>query len=141
MPIDHKNLRVLALALIKHQDKFLVCPGFDKLTKRRHYRLLGGGIEFGEDSRQTLRREIREELGLEISVKNLLSVEENRFVFNGLSAHEIIFLYEASFRSAKAYQRDCFPILDSRHGHQAEWVSLADLRKRPVYPRSALKYL
>jgi 8-oxo-dGTP pyrophosphatase MutT (NUDIX family) len=141
MPIDHKNLRVLALALIKYQDKFLVCPGFDKIRKRHHYRLLGGGIEFGEDSRQALRREIKEELGLEISVKNLLSVEENIFVFNGLPAHEIIFLYEASFRSAKAYKRDFFPILDSRHGHQAEWVSRANLHKARVFPRSALKYL
>jgi 8-oxo-dGTP pyrophosphatase MutT (NUDIX family) len=141
MPIDHKNIRVLALALIKDHGRFLACAGFNKLNKKRHFRLLGGGVEFGESGIQALRREIKEELGLSIFASKLISIEENRFVFNGLPGHEIVFLYQTSFRSKSAYSRDFFPILDSGGDFQAEWFRRADLKKCHLYPRSAEKYI
>jgi len=141
MPINHQQIRVLSLALIKYQGKFLACAGFDKVRKIGHLRLLGGGVEFGENSVSALRREIQEELGLQIKKPKLLDIEENVFQFNGLPGHEIVFLYEVNFRSQRAYQSKIFNILDSSQGHQAEWFSIKDLGKRKIYPESAVKYL
>lgn len=141
MPINHEQIRVLSLALIKHQGKFLACAGVDKVKNIQHLRLLGGGVEFGENSVLALRRELQEELGLQIKKPKLLGIEENVFQFNGLPGHEIVFLYEVNFRSQRAYQADGFNILDSKQGHRAEWFSVKDLRTRKLYPESASKYL
>lgn len=141
MPIDNHNIRVLALALIKHRGRFLACAGYDTVKGTSHYRLLGGGVEFGESGSQALRREIKEELGAAIKTPKLLGIEENRFVFNGLPGHEIVFLYETTFSSERWYKQEYFPILDSDRGHRAEWVSRKDLHGRKLYPLIAKKYL
>ncbi len=141
MPIDNHHIRVLALALIKHRGRFLACAGYDTVKGTAHYRLLGGGVEFGESGHQALRREIKEELGIAIKPPKLLGIEENRFVFNGLPGHEIVFLYEVVFQSERQYDRESFPILDSDRGHRAEWISRKNLRGRKLYPLIAKKYL
>lgn len=141
MPINHEQIRVLSLALIKYQGKFLACAGIDKVKNIQHLRLLGGGVDFGENSVFALRRELQEELGLQIKKPKLLNIEENIFEFNGLPGHEIVFLYEVSFRSKSAYRADGYNILDSNQGHRAEWFSVKDLSKRKLYPESAAKYL
>ncbi len=141
MPINHEQIRVLSLALITYQGKFLACAGSDKVTNKKHLRLLGGGVDFGEKSIFALRREIKEELGLEIKKPKLLGIEENVFKFNGLPGHEIVYLYEVNFRSEKAYREQGYDILDSNQGHRAEWFSKKDLNNRKLYPELALKYL
>lgn len=57
--------------------------------------LPGGRVEFHESSRQTLAREIEEELGCEGSVGPLRFVIENFFEFAGRTVHEIGFYYDA----------------------------------------------
>jgi 8-oxo-dGTP pyrophosphatase MutT (NUDIX family) len=54
----------------------------------------GGRCEAGESSAHTLRREMREELGLEVGVGRLLWLVENFFPFQGKSWHELAFYYE-----------------------------------------------
>ena len=48
--------------------RLLVSPGFDPVSQKSHLRLLGGQVEFGERSEETLMREMREELGAEVEV-------------------------------------------------------------------------
>ena len=61
------------------------------------YRPPGGGIEFGEHSREAVVRELREEFALAIDRDDLtlLGVAENAFEFRGDAHHEICFIYEA----------------------------------------------
>jgi len=141
MSIDHKNIRVLVLALIENNGKILACPGRDTVKKQEYYRLIGGGVDFGESTSSALRREIREELGLTILKPELLDVFENIFVFNGLPAHEIIFLYRVKFKSKEAYRRLLFPILDSDHGHQAIWINPKKIGVKKIYPQEILDYI
>ncbi|MBN2884874.1 NUDIX domain-containing protein [Patescibacteria group bacterium] len=141
MPIDHKNIRVLAIALIKHQGKFLACAGFDKVKKQSHYRLLGGGVDFTESAIKALHREIKEELGANIAAAKLLGIEENIFNFNGRPGHEIIYLYAVKLKSKKYYLQKTWPILDSKGQALAEWISVKDLNGVKVYPPVAKKYL
>lgn len=51
--------------------------------------LPGGRCELGESSAETLRREMLEELGVEVEVGNLLWVTENFFHLDGVDFHEI----------------------------------------------------
>lgn len=66
-------------------------------------RPLGGHIEFSERSAVAARREIIEEIGQEIENLRLLEVIENLFTLDGVAGHEIVFLYQADFVDAAAY--------------------------------------
>ena len=53
----------------------------------------GGGAEVSETSEATLRREMREELGVEVKVGRLLWIVENFFRYEGRQWHELGFYY------------------------------------------------
>jgi ADP-ribose pyrophosphatase YjhB (NUDIX family) len=55
----------MALALIRRRQEILVEEGCDEIKNETFFRLLGGRIEFGERGAHAVRRELREELGVE----------------------------------------------------------------------------
>lgn len=86
----------------------------------RYQRPLGGHVEHGERAADTARRELREEVGLELADLRLLGVLENFFVLGGRPGHEIVFVFEASLADEDAYGCDELPRLDDPPG--AVWV-------------------
>lgn len=73
------SIRPLTLAVIKKDNCFLACPGHDNTKNEDFFRLIGGGVDFGENSLEALKREIKEELDAELVNCKLLSVLENIF--------------------------------------------------------------
>lgn len=61
-----------------------------------NYVLPGGRPELHEDSASALKREMIEELGIEINIERLLFIAENFFVDCGVRCHEISFIYLAN---------------------------------------------
>ena len=107
-------IRPLALGLLQRPDGALLLEsGFDEVKNEMFYRLLGGGIEFGETGVEALQREFMEELGLGIQVEKPLGVNENIFTFNGTPGHQIILLYQCSFTDKEQYHQPDFPRLDA----------------------------
>ena len=135
MPYNSEAIRLVALAIIKNdKNQILVSPGYDSVKKENFYRLLGGGIEFGETSLEALNREFKEELDVKLTNCHLLSVVENIFSFNGLPGHEIDFIYEADFLDVSNYQIEEFDILDSKKDGKVIWLDLKDLENTIIYP-------
>lgn len=60
--MKNKQIKVLVRAVIEKNGNILVCKRKDK----DYYFLPGGHIEFGESAENALKREIKEELNLEI---------------------------------------------------------------------------
>ncbi|MFZ0059979.1 MAG: NUDIX domain-containing protein [Acidimicrobiales bacterium] len=102
--------RVVALALIGRPGtkEILVSNSRDEVAGIRFQRPFGGGVDFGERGEEALRREIREELGVELGAVRLVGVVENLFVFEGRPGHEILMLYRTEFADASLYARDVF---------------------------------
>jgi 8-oxo-dGTP pyrophosphatase MutT (NUDIX family) len=74
--MDEDAFRTVVKGLIEHGDEFLIgqkesVPGHP-ISERWH--LLGGHLEPGEDVDDALRREIKEETGLSVTVKQLVDV-------------------------------------------------------------------
>ncbi|RSM47679.1 NUDIX hydrolase [Amycolatopsis balhimycina DSM 5908] len=135
------TIRPLTLAVIRRGDSLLVFEGRDEVKDETYYRPLGGGVEFGESSKDALKREFGEELGAEIEVGERLGVLENVFTWRGTAGHEIAFLYEAVFVDPSFYERDEMKIIDEPA--TACWVDLAGFRdgSKILYPEGLMGLL
>ena len=103
-----KRIRPLAICVFRHNDHILVAEGYDSVKDEYFYRPLGGGIEFGEPSAETICRELMEEINAEVDRGSLkyLGTLENIFNFNGKSGHEIVLIYDGVLRKRGLYDQD-----------------------------------
>jgi len=99
------KIRPLAICVFRHNDCILVNEGYDPVKQQTFYRPLGGGIEFGETSEQTIQRELMEEIGAEVRDLKYLGTLENIFVFNGTPGHEIVQVYDGVLKDSGLYEQ------------------------------------
>ncbi len=126
------KIRAVAIAVIKRGDEVLAVACYDTVKNEKFYRLPGGGIEFGEKAADTLKREIKEEIGLEITVGKKLGVYENIFTFGNQPGHEIMVLHEASL-PPEYMQKDKIPMIEQEfEGRCYEFVKVTPDKR--IYP-------
>jgi len=142
MPPNH--VRAIAICIIRRGDDIFVAEGYDPLKNETFYRPLGGTIEFGEHGRETVAREMREEISAEVTVGRYLAAVENIFTYNGRTGHEIVLIYEAEFVDKAFYEQECVSAQeDNDSPFRALWKPLAVFRNRqaPLYPDELLELL
>ena len=86
--MNEGRIRTIVLGIFLHEDRLLVFRGDDPSRDVIFYRPLGGGIEFGERSADAFVREMREELGAELTGVRYLGMIENIFTHAGKRGHE-----------------------------------------------------
>ncbi|HET6762558.1 MAG TPA: NUDIX domain-containing protein [Longimicrobiaceae bacterium] len=141
---DARRIRVVAGALVRAGDRLLVERGRDTARGFDFYRVIGGGVDFGESAADAVVREWSEEFGLTLSVAGLLGVLENHFTYESRPGHEIVFVFAGSVAEAWVADRDRFTSTDEKGApHEAEWVSIAALRDgpAPLFPAGVLDLL
>lgn len=137
------EIRVLVLALIRDGDRIFVSEGYDPEKQRPFYRALGGGIDFGETSREALKREFQEEIQAELTNIRYLGCLESRFTFKGQPGHELIQLYQCDFADPKFYQLERIHFNEGKRPKVALWVDLERFRsgEHTLVPEAFLEYL
>lgn len=135
------QIRPVVLGIAIKNNKILVSEYYDASTNKTFYRCLGGEIEFLEKSDVALKREFLEELGIKITLKDFLAIEENIFTFEGKDAHELVFIYNIDINDSD--YKDEYSILDMEKDNISKWIDIEDFRskKRTIYPQEILKYL
>ncbi|HLO85157.1 MAG TPA: NUDIX domain-containing protein [Nostocaceae cyanobacterium] len=119
------EIRVIVLALIRDGDRLFVSEGYDSSKQSTFYRALGGGVEFGETSRNALIREFQEEIQAELTNIKYLACIENLFIFNNQQGHEIIQLYQCDFADSQFYQIESLTFSETpERKHRALWVDI-----------------
>jgi 8-oxo-dGTP pyrophosphatase MutT (NUDIX family) len=137
-------VRPIAICVFRKDDSIFAFEGYDTPTDQIFYRPLGGSIEFGELSAQTIVRELREEIGAEILNLCYLGTLENIFSHEGARGHEIVQVYAADFADPAFHARDSLiGFEDNGMPFTARWVPLADFRAGtyPLYPNGLLELL
>lgn len=101
-----------------------------------YYRPIGGTIELGEKSDETLIREFREELDVEIIINRYISCVENIFRIDDKIGHELTQMYLVDFKDKKLYQKENFTVSEGMKVTAAKWVSKDEIisGKKVIYP-------
>jgi 8-oxo-dGTP pyrophosphatase MutT (NUDIX family) len=137
-----KKIRVLALGLIQDQDRLFLSQGYDSVKQENFYRALGGGVDFGEQSRDALEREFLEEIQATLTNIQYLGCLENIFVHNEKPGHEIIQLYKCDFADPKFYQIEQLTFKEGKREKIALWVPLERILSGELilYPDNFIDY-
>lgn len=136
-----KDIRPIVLGIARRGNQILVGEGYDKVKEQTFYRCLGGGIEFLEKSEDAVKREYKEELGVDIEVKDFLGISENIFTYQGKNAHELILFYNVKIKDEDVKEK--YHIVDDHCDNDAYWVDVDEFKnhKRILYPEEIFKYL
>ena len=137
------RIRPIAICVFRHHDRILVGECYDSVKKGIFYRPLGGGIEFGERSEMTIKREIKEELGTDVTDLHLLGTLENLFVCDGKPGHEIVQVYDGRLEDASLYQREILHGIEDSMPLRACWKTLDEFGEGqpPLYPEGLQVFL
>ena len=137
-------IRVVTRCLFRHKGQILTISAQDPDKPEPHYGVPGGGVEFGETAEHALRREIREELGAEITDLALLFVTEEIFKVQERAYHEIIFLYEGRFATPRFYTQAAIPYVEGPEPRaKAVWmpISIFVLGEKRLLPERLVEVL
>ena len=136
------NPRVLVICLFRDGSRILVAQGYDQQKDEHFFRPIGGAVEFGETTVDAIRREVQEELGVEIDGIQRLGVLENLFRYNGKPGHEIVFVLDASFVDKSLYSAKELPIHEDVWIGPARWLDLESIPSGVrLYPDGVLELL
>lgn len=141
-----RRIRPLALCVFRRNDKIFVSRGYDSHKSQTFYRPIGGRIEFGERARDTVIREIREEINAEVTGLRYLAALENIFSYEGQPGHEIALIFTGEFSDPAMNRAD--QVVTGRDDgevlYEASWMPLDVFRDQaapPLYPEGLLELL
>ncbi|MGB8955081.1 MAG: (deoxy)nucleoside triphosphate pyrophosphohydrolase [Tumebacillaceae bacterium] len=116
-----KRQLVVTAAVIERDGSFLIAQRPPDKHMGLKWEFPGGKLEWGEDPRAGLAREIREELAIEIEVGDVLEVVAH--VYDELQV--VLLVYACTYRSGNVQLLD---VQDVR------WVSRQELRQYDMAP-------
>lgn len=137
-------IRPIAICVFLNNNHILVFEGHDPVKGETFYRPLGGGIEFGERSEEAVRRELKEELNVDIINLKYLGTLENIFTFNDGSYHEVVLVYDGALNESRLYDQ---PVILGKEANgddiRAMWKSLDEFESGNLilYPDGLLNLL
>ena len=128
---NHFNARVSAIIYNKDKTKVLLF----KLDDRDYYLLPGGKIKFNEDSLTAIKREIKEETGLDLEYK-IYRIEENFLIRNNETIMQYCFCYKAHYKEEISATQ--FPCLDNKN-QIFYWIDIKELDNIKLFPKITFK--
>lgn len=131
--VGDSKLNVRAAGVIIHNGKILL----HRNVNSDHYALIGGRVEIGENSADTVKREIKEELGKDIEITGYISTIENFFEMKASKYHEIMFVHKIEFTNEEDKKIEhIMKNVEGKDYLQYEWIDLDKIDEYPVLPKA-----
>jgi 8-oxo-dGTP pyrophosphatase MutT (NUDIX family) len=133
-----EKIRAKAVCLFRRDDKILLAESLNPNREAPENSTpfiipVGGGIEFGEHSKDAAIRETLEEISAVALNVRLLGIRENIFTYDGRLHHEIVFVYEGDLEDESLYELEVVPgIEDSGVPFTCRWFDVEWLREGHV---------
>lgn len=130
--IDNQVFGVRATALIVRDNKIYLAKSPEGL-----YYCIGGAIAVGETTREAVLREVREEVGCDVTVDQLAFVVENQFELYTTHYHQMEFHYLVT-----PLTEPQVVMVEGGRSRTCEWVALDNLPNinlNPAFLKTALK--
>ena len=116
-----------------------------KPTNDNAFAFPGGHVEFGETNEQTLIREFKEEIGVDISVGDLKWVAEIFFPWGNKPCHQICLYYIVDITSNNIPLEGMFIGKEKIEGRKFDlefhWIPISDLNNIDVYPTNVVELM
>ena len=127
--VENYKLNIRAAVVIIHNNKVLTHRNINS----NHYSLPGGRVEIGENSADTIKREISEEMGKKIEITGYISTIENFFEMNNQKYHEIMFIHKAEFVNEEdKILQETIKNIEGKDFLQYDWVDLDKIDEYPI---------
>lgn len=132
LDVGEYKLNIRAAGAIIHNNKILA----HKNTNSDHYALIGGRVEIGENSEDTVKREIMEETGKEVETIGYISTIENFFEMQGKKYHEIMFIHKVEFINQQDKQiQETIKNIEGKDYLQYEWLDIEKIDQYNILPK------
>lgn len=123
------NYRVATV--IRNGDKVLL----HKNKNEDFYAIPGGRIKIGEDSISAIKREVFEEIGVNINVDKMIGLVENFFEYDGKKHHEVMIVFSSSFnKGSEYYNQEIIKGIEKDGELNLVWKSVEDIKELDVRP-------
>lgn len=133
LDVEDYKLNVRTAGIIIHNGKILT----HKDIRSDHYALIGGRVKIGENSADTIKREVKEELGKEIEITGYVSTIENFFEMKGKKYHEIMFVHKIEFTNEEDKNIEyTMKNIEGKDYLQYEWIDIDKIDRYPLLPEA-----
>ncbi|MED4909743.1 NUDIX domain-containing protein [Brevibacillus centrosporus] len=126
-----QKYRASSLCIIWKEDSILL-EQFPEEEGVITFRPVGGTIEYGEDSKSGLIREVKEEINQDLTDVKLLGIIENIYDYYGDVGHEFDFIYEAKLCASDLYNREYIEGYEGENKFIAVWMPVTAFRDNPA---------
>jgi ADP-ribose pyrophosphatase YjhB (NUDIX family) len=112
-------------AIVRNNDMILAMRR-DKFGMQ-YYTLVGGGVDLGEDAETALRRELREETGLEVGAIRLVFIED------GGDLYGVQYVYLCEYRGGEPQlspsSEEALTSAAGKNIYEPLWLPLSDIQR------------
>lgn len=123
LPKEKFIFRPAVYAAIIHDEKVLMI----QIRSNNKLWLPGGGVDICESMEDALRREVREEVGIEIKIERFVDFWEKLLYYDPEDAafHALSFIYKCKPLTFDLLANEN---IDDAEAYNPEWISLKDIR-------------
>lgn len=136
-PVEQRKKRIRVSALMLKGNRVLLVKNI--IDNREVWFLPGGSVDWGETLKEAILRESKEELGININVKNMIAITDSISPNKDFHSVDIIFFVEPEGDPvAKGECGGEKEITSNLYGIGSEWIDINQVKNIEAYPKKFL---